>query len=426
LAKKHRAPKAEEPAESPLLELIEKFQEEAYGPLDIQLRDYMDYDVSRKRVSHFTEQILATHYFDQSDKEKRLVRSLLTKGLLIKERRSPTKYQNERYFRHLEYYQNVISARIPESLLARVSKPIIATLPSPQLNAFSAKLPGGADHAVIFNEALLTFLFLLAKILAVFFPVRADWSSALGKNRRTVVYFDRDAIRQELLSTGAHLQMFINLVGGLIYKGNPLADTKPDLVQREANYIAAHLIFYGELFVFAHELAHEAHGDHEDAPLTEIPGVDIGCRQLNISAARELAADAGALRCLIETNGSLHGELAHAYWGAEMFLKAVELSEKAVTLAKFGYEARVLSDTHPCTGTRRQSLRDALKTHVPSKHAVLDCHVWELAAAYADAINDILDALWKDASQMILDLHRQGAPVSPKWEWLKEDQVTAN
>ena len=87
---------------------------------------------------------------------------------------------------------------------------------------------------------------------------------------------------------------------------------------------------FSELFVFAHELAHIAHGDLVGAKVERIPGLGDEFDLLRPEQQQELNADAKALICLIKICDRSLGPycLNLVYWAAELFFMAVELATR--------------------------------------------------------------------------------------------------
>ena len=231
--------------------------------------------------------------------------------------------------------------------------------------------------------------------------------------------FDREQINKILTTDFSGLQDLINLLTGHIYKGNPLADTEPYLLERQPHAVSGLLVTFSELFVFAHELAHIAHGDLVGAKVERIPGLGDEFDLLRPEQQQELNADAKALICLIKICDRSLGPycLNLVYWAAELFFMAVELATRSVTFVKFGQEKEFHADTHPSISVRRSNLRHVLRHHATWQSIIAPPYPeWEVAVNHADILVDLLDALWRDARRALEVARATGQPISRRWE----------
>jgi hypothetical protein len=422
-ARLQAAAPASEPQTDPLRDAITREQEKAYATLGlaetIHLRGPLE--AVFDKTPWLIDQILAKHYADQTKATKAYVRRHLESELIHRDKQSPLPLQNERYHRHLMRHWNRIQQHMPEFGTADMAIPYVATMPLPQLNAETWKLAHHDGYAIVFNEALLTFLFLLSKIVARYFPGEIITNKSRPQSGILTVLFDRAHVNKVLTTDFSGLQDLINLLTAHIYKGNPLADTKPYLLERQPNAVAGHLVSFSELFVFAHELAHIAHGDLVGARVERIPGLADDFDVLRPEQQQELNADAKALIALIKICERSLGPyyLSLVYCAAEMFFAAVELSSRSVTFLKFGEEREIHADTHPPISIRRANLRQVLQHHAPWPSATVPPFAeWEVAVSHADILVDLVDALWRDARRALDVARKTGHPISPRWDSL--------
>jgi hypothetical protein len=394
------------------------------------MQAYANLSDREKRVLHtdskpnerWFERIIDAHCWDQSASAKRKIRAELRKGLDTSNVRSHFALQNRGNLRLLNGFVDMIRAHAPNSPLAHVPTPILASLPTPYFNAYSAKHPDFQGEAIIFNEALMTFLFLLAKIIARFFP--AGYVQGAG----FFLIFDRGVTNKLFATDLGSRDLFGRLISGLVYDANPFSKTEPYLLPRGASFVANNLLTYAELFVFAHELAHIALGHHEKSDSSHVEWIDSELLELNTEKSEEFAADAEALNCVLTiVNDNFFKKipdplerLTHTYWGIDLFFKALELTSNAITLAKFGYEAQIVDKAHPLAAQRRDALHEIVRTSFPGFNAKLGCPNWEVAVYPGDWIGYLVDAMWNELKPKIKSLHEQNTPVSHRWANLTE------
>jgi hypothetical protein len=403
---------------SPLQAWIEEEQAKAYESLSPteQLRFHLSPAAMAITSPFMVERIIQQHFFDQSPETQDAIRVQI-RDFSDNKKESPIRRQNQHYYRHLNYYWDLIQEHSPELTLNDSEKPMLATLPIPQFNAATWKLRGHDRHAIVFNETLLTFLFLLSKIVARYFPGQIITQGPTRDKGVVSVLFDRKHVDRVLRTEKRGLQDFINLLTGHVHKGDPLGDTKPYLLDRQASFVAAHLISFSEMFVFAHELSHIVRGDLVGAAIVKFPGLDEEFDFFEPDQQQELNADAEALRCIITACEKISPPaLPLAYMGPELFLSALDLSERAVTFVAFGEERKFPSDTHPSVEVRRSSLRKVLRHHVTRRNALRPYPEAEIAISQAELMVDLIDALWREAREL-LERARSitSRTVSPRW-----------
>jgi hypothetical protein len=397
---------------------IEAAQEKAYskaGLTDILLL-YMTPELLSARLPSVIERIVEAQYSDRSRQVQKFVRQHLKQNLALNKKTSPIRFQNQHYHQHLTYYWDLIREHVPDITLPEPAYPLIATLPTVSLNAGAWKIRGCDGYALVFNESLLTFLFLLAKIVARYFPAQFIPNPGSRDDGQMAFLFDHEQVNRILTTDTSGLQDFVNLLTGHISKGNPLADTRPYLLDHNTHLLAAHLIRSSELFVFAHELAHIVNGDL-DSPGQKTSDLGADFDHLLPGHQKELKADERALLWLIEVSEKTTPlSLSLDYWGVELFLSAVELSERAVTFLKYGEERQADTDSHPAPDIRRENLRLVMRRHVTQTHPSMpDFPESEYAINHAQILVDLVNALWSDARELLRAASVIGVPIAPRW-----------
>jgi len=117
--------------------------------------------------------------------------------MIIRGKQSPLLLQNEFYHQHLMYHWSLVQRYMPEFGVREI--PLVATMPTLSLNAQTWKSPHQDGYAIVFNEALLTFLFLLSKVVARYFPGDLVTNRSQPEKGTLSVLFDREHINKVVL-----------------------------------------------------------------------------------------------------------------------------------------------------------------------------------------------------------------------------------
>jgi hypothetical protein len=260
------------------------------------------------------------------------------------------------------------------------SWPVIASLPSGELNAVTYKVPGGLDvHAVFFDEGLMHFtrLFSVAAVFAL--PPSGD---GVGN--------DPAGLRRRLADDPAPAARFLEMLIAYVVGGDPLlADAEP---------VGERWAALGEicgdamnLFVLGHEFGH------------------VLARHLDASApddawSQEFQADALGARLSVAALRSRGYDVDLCGIGAELFFGAVDVVDRAVSILRHGDERprSGLPHTHPPTALRRRFYRTRVLPHVLPEEAVAPATAWCESAGLAVSL------LWESARPGLVNLHRGG------------------
>lgn len=111
------------------------------------------------------ERIIEAQYPDRSRHIQKFPLQHLKQKLALDKKTSPIRFQSQHYHQHLTYYWDLFLEHVPDIALPEPAYLLIATLPRVPLNAGASKFKGRDGYGLVFNESLLTFLLLLAKIV---------------------------------------------------------------------------------------------------------------------------------------------------------------------------------------------------------------------------------------------------------------------
>lgn len=267
------------------------------------------------------------------------------------------------------------------------SWPVIASLPSGELNAVTYKVPGEVDaHAVFFDEGLMTFveLFSVAAVFAL--PLSGD-----------DVGHDEPEVRRRLAEDPAPAARFLEMLIAYVVGGDPLlAIAEP--VDHRWTALGEMCGDAMNLFVLGHEFGH------------------VLARHLDATApddawSQEFQADALGARLSVAALLSRGYHVDRCGMGAELFFGAIDVVDRTVSILRHGDErARAdLPHTHPPTALRRRFYRTRVLPHVLPEEAVAPATRWCESADLAVSL------LWEAVRPGLLDLHRAGVRPAPQF-----------
>ena len=219
------------------------------------------------------------------------------------------------------------------------ARPLVATLPSGELNARIRRIPATDEAAVLFQHGLLMYLHTFAMVVAMAVP--AEW---LALPLRAA-----DPDGDEPGGRDATVRAIDLLAAGLtayVVHGTPSVPGAP-LPTGRALVSAGALGRAMRLFVISHELMHLLLG-HLAVPVADLTTEERWRRELDADmAGSSVAARAG------EDTGM---PLVVGLWACDLALAAFDLVERVVAYLETGSIDGPPSDSHPPPVRRRQEL----------------------------------------------------------------------
>ena len=218
------------------------------------------------------------------------------------------------------------------------SVPLVATLPSGDVNARLLLVPGSNTVVVLFEQGLFNLFFEFAKLVA--------WS---------VPPLDpTDFAHDPSLATGSldiamppdQARSFYNTLYAYVVGGNPLRGSTRIEKPVHNLFVAASLLQEMEFFVMAHELAHLTEGHL--AKLS--PSSEESWQQ-------EYESDEHAVHACSRRAHETSGSSILAWWAADVVLGLFFLLGYAVAQLEFAAPVSWISQTHPNPMQRQSALR---------------------------------------------------------------------
>lgn len=278
-------------------------------------------------------------------------------------------------------------------------KPTIGTLPLGKVNASTIRVPFTEQYVIVFQENLLTFVSLCAKVVAASIP--SDGSAEPA----TFSYAPND-IDEKLSSNQVILRRFTDLLRSYLLEGRPHANGQYVLVQPNRRYSEI-LIQAAELFALGHEHAHAMKG-HLTQSMTEASIESAPMDGIPFSWEQEIEADEVGVMLAVATMKHMGYDATFGYSGADFFCTAMDIVDQAVGL----FRPQTFSDSrkrlHPPWTQRREHLRQSLSNGIGSDKAMIPLTV-------ARSIEHILTSLWSAARQTLIASQHDGASLSPIW-----------
>jgi IrrE N-terminal-like domain len=271
--------------------------------------------------------------------------------------------------------------------------PLLATLPSGDVNARILIEPSTKAPIIFFEQGLFPFFHHFAMLLGwamppLSLPQLAD-DVALSRLRHGYAIPPQSS------------QFFLGLLGAYVIGGNP-SDSPSPIPRPDHNlFVAMTLLNAMEKFVMAHELGHVALGHLQNATATQKEAWE-----------QEYEADEAGARLVCE---QAHAELGHwaaAFWACDLALTLLVLLYRAIGIMQFGgSKLGWIDTTHPDPLSRRTRLRDraaAVAANLPdSGHAAI--------AELCGMSDAIVGSLWEQAGPLLLVFQLENKRPSPLW-----------
>jgi hypothetical protein len=278
-------------------------------------------------------------------------------------------------------------------------KIVFGTLATGDVNGEAIDFDNPEYCVVLIDDGVFGFANLLAKALAHMMPLKDGGGDGLD--------LDTDPVRIEArINSDTHLfPRFAELFANYAVNGDP--HTTPEYYPA-AEYISLTSAWRDamEFFIFGHEFGHVRLGHLEGATRRLIPRG--GYTGIAVNWDQEFDADRFGLRVTLGCLRERHGNPAVTCAGVEMFLRGLEMFDRAVA-EFFGREYNDEgSDTHPPVGLRIDSLRVAMRDHLHEAER-------QAAALLASRVDGLFRTMWPPLKEEIGALLAQGTKPHRKW-----------
>lgn len=255
----------------------------------------------------------------------------------------PTLYEDpNRYALIMMIFDGVRDAFI-ESAPAVRTLPLLATLPSGETNAGISVEPTTGTPIIFFERGLFQFVYNFCLCIAWAMP------------HLTLQQFGDDSALDALPLTytmppEASL-LFVDLMVSYVTRGSPVPATPPPFPAQNA-FAASGLLQRMEDFIMLHELRHLANKDIDQ------PSVD---KETAWQQEYQADIDAAALTILRHASSGI----AISFWSCYLALTAFHLLDRAIAVVAFSGRVSWTNKTHPDALSRRERLRDNIRTLTP-------------------------------------------------------------
>ena len=302
----------------------------------------------------------------------------------------PTEFEDVNLYRSMWLTLSLAYELLDRRGVKLDSIPLLATLPSGDVNARTVLKRGSPLPIIFFEQGLFQFLY----DSTLFF----GWCMPLENWRQLAI---SSSLPNPLPNEPA--RYIYNSVCSYVIRGspatNPLKLARPSV----SSIVLGALIQEMELFVMAHELAHLAKGHLHQ------PAQDVKTAWL-----QEYEADEVALSLLCTDARDAGRSWEFSAWACDIALGLINLLSSSVATMAYGQPAlRWISPTHPAPLRRQQNLRNKmLRLGIPGLS-------WQGALTLGglqDLTQQLLNALWALFLPNLLDQYAKGVRPCSVWK----------
>lgn len=283
--------------------------------------------------------------------------------------------------------------------------PVLGTVPSRGVNARSFKVPGSGSVVIAFDSNVFIFTHLAAKAVALAVPATQE----AGKHAYTV---SKDDVEEYLASDPSASQRFAELMVANILHDRP-SQAPVYFITPLQEPLANTLRNSMGLFVLGHEYGHVVlkHLDRSRTLARNFAGSHGD--ELFHSWQDEIKADLVGMQIAVDTMKLNGFDVALSYFGADLFMTAMEYVERSLAVVTTGREPTdkelfALADTHPPWALRRSVLRAAALQYYGKERGNAAVELGELSQS-------IVERLWPRAKEQLEALQREGAKPHRSW-----------
>ena len=299
----------------------------------------------------------------------------------------PTRYEDPRNYPDMALLLAAVLDHLTERGTPVQEVPLIATLPSGDINAQIRRIPG-VPTIILFEHGLFRFFIDMANILG--WTVESLTALQIG---------DDDALtklnRVRLIPPQAS-EYFLGSLYAYAVHGSPLANENSVPKPPENELLALNLAANMRRFVMVHELTHCVAG------------------HLDMEHSKELehVADGEAANLVSEMAREKPGSWAVGFWACDFALTAIHFLEKTIGLMAYG-DRRLnwISETHPDPLRRRIWVRE----RAPNTEGVTAGNI-KAAEALCGMTDGLFGHLWKITCPLLYKHHLDGARPAELWQ----------
>lgn len=360
------------------------------------------------------------------DEVRDQIKAALVESLAIE---LPTRFENPYFYALLQSDLRAIDGHARDEMKivggrGRVqfdSLPLFGTLPTGELDAFTAKVPESSEFVVVVNESLFVLLNLASKVVAQAMP-----ESMLEGGGIALPFSSKEVVERIAGSAPEVRLRFVDVLDATVRRGNPSAAAVYAIPEPWA-HTAAELRQAAELFAVAHEYAHILLG-HLELPCRKAAlgtsGADGDVVDIDLVVRSwQQEYDADCLGALIGNSTAVRrfGLDGGRSWGAiEMYFAIVEVVHRAVSTLDHGQETVIVQSTHPPPALRRRMIREHIGLAFSAPEAI------SYVNGLGEALVWIVETIWLAIKDVILAAHRRGERSASCWHTLLNRRASVN
>jgi hypothetical protein len=308
----------------------------------------------------------------------------------------PTRYENPEWYPPIVLGFDEVHGAMAREDQGIDPPPLVATLPSGDINARTIQDPASGRHIIFFEHGLFKFIDDFAWLVAWAFPEITPVE--MMDDRK----LQRLNIEHDIPGQAARL--FTGILSSYVVNGNPATNVEwKNFPWPKHNLYLHHAIMAGmEYFVISHELSHITLGHLAQTPSAVRQSWDL-----------ELEADlhsAGIVTALMNEKLGLRAN-ALSFWSCDLMLTAMHLLNKTLCLFAFGNNnLKWISATHPDPQTRRRHIWSGFANayDIPEHSVRAAEHLFTLSDA-------IFPRLMENSRRDWSASYHSGARPSPLW-----------
>lgn len=377
---------------------LESIQRATYRSLGTEPRIYSE-EFIQSSIQRFLDSATAVN---MSEEQRSRFAASMKKELLAS---TPSRYEDPLGYALISSLDSKIR-KVIDSSLHMSTPPVFGTLPTRHVNARAFRVPGARTKVVVFEDQIWNFANLFCKAIAMGVPSKGRGEA--GESFST----DLADLPAWLKSHPDPAQRMYELLSAYVTRGAPGAAPQYFPPQPHA-VLADKLRESMEVFVLGHEYGHVIAGHLGEGKTVRAAIGDAHFDEEISSWQQELEADGLGLALSVRAMRNEGLDVALSYWGADLFMTALDAVERALGVMRDGREPSAnelaqRASSHPPPALRRESLRQvAIKYYGDAGKA---------AVKLGEFAQQLMEALWSEVRPRLEKLYGEG--VRPHRVWL--------
>ena len=342
----------------------------------------------------------------------------IARGEALIHRVAPGPQEDPNYFAMLAYQAASLEMAAEDTTPGLFDRFVLGTAHSADVNAFSRRLRSKGCTIVVLNSGLIDFVYQSAKVvIEAMHPVRTT-----GEEKGLVkTSTSPESVREALATDPAPIERLYRTMEAYFFNGYPRASAF-ETVPEEQHPPLSLVVGFAERWIIGHEYGHGLAPSMANAP-----------DEVNVAHAEEYFADTSAMIGTVLSAAKLdHVAPEFPLGGAIFALACLDLRRRALNILLAGDEHWDDGgpQTHPAPRDRATALINAfrqffdveyhpdhlfdlwfmVRSEVPETHGFTSVYR-EYAYQYAT----VLQIVWDNTKERLLEDHRQQRPLHPMW-----------